>query len=150
MTTVVADGRTLTMVADKQMSYHKSQVVKTWKVPHFADASQNWLIGGSGNLTQLQQFLDWWVAPTASNVPCPQLNDCHVLVMSPKGKIALYVNSCTPIELDEKFYSVGSGSDYAMGAMEAGADAKTAVKIASKRDPATGASLRILSLKEDT
>lgn len=50
--------------------------------------------------------------------------------MPVKGKIAL-----------------GSGSVAAMGAMLAGADAKTAVKIASKLDPYTGGKIDVVKVK---
>lgn len=39
-------------------------------------------------------------------------------------------------------YAIGSGQDYAIAAMDMGADAKTAVKQAMKRDPFTGGRVR--------
>jgi hypothetical protein len=42
----------------------------------------------------------------------------------------------TPVR--DRFWSIGSGSQYAMGAMECGFGARTAVKIAARRDPGTG------------
>ena len=47
------------------------------------------------------------------------------------------------IELNKKkFYAIGSGEQFAMGAMEMGASAKKAVMIASKLDPWTGGKIK--------
>lgn len=43
----------------------------------------------------------------------------------------------------------GSGSGYAIGAMDMGADAISAVKIASKRDSGTGGKIRIYKVSSD-
>ncbi len=42
--------------------------------------------------------------------------------------------------------AIGSGCSYAHGAMDAGADAKTAVRLAAKRDAYTGGKIRTWSL----
>lgn len=47
----------------------------------------------------------------------------------------------------EKFYALGSGSAFALGAMDHGATAAEAVKIASKRDVSSGGKVRTVKLK---
>lgn len=46
-----------------------------------------------------------------------------------------------------KHYSLGSGADHAITAMDMGADAKTAVKMAAKRDCGTGGRIRTFKLR---
>lgn len=42
------------------------------------------------------------------------------------------------VKIHREFHAAGSGMDYALGAMEVGADAKTAVQVAMKFDTKTG------------
>lgn len=52
------------------------------------------------------------------------------------------------IEIDtDKYYSIGSGASYALGALDAGVDAKKAMKIAIGRDPFSGGKIRVTKLK---
>jgi ATP-dependent protease HslVU (ClpYQ) peptidase subunit len=51
-----------------------------------------------------------------------------------------------PIELD-KCYAIGSGEDHAWTAMDMGATAKEAIKMAIKRDRGTGGKIRTFELK---
>lgn len=44
-------------------------------------------------------------------------------------------------------FAIGSGSPYAFGAMDAGASAAEAVKVASSRDPFTGGKIRKYKIK---
>lgn len=46
----------------------------------------------------------------------------------------------------DAFYAIGSGSDFAMGAMAMGADAKEAVRVAAKFDPYTGGAIKKVTL----
>ena len=43
-------------------------------------------------------------------------------------------------------FAIGSGDDFAIGAMEAGASPEAAVVIAAKRDTGTGGEITVLSL----
>jgi hypothetical protein len=45
------------------------------------------------------------------------------------------------------FYAVGSGSHLALGALEAGASPKQAIKIASRYDSGTNNDVRVLKIK---
>ena len=50
------------------------------------------------------------------------------------------------VHFEAPFYAYGSGSHYALAAMEAGASAKRAVEIAAKYDPTTGPDVEVLRL----
>lgn len=47
----------------------------------------------------------------------------------------LWFDDMVPIKIDVKYMAIGSGAHYALGAMSAGAIARTAVSIACKYDP---------------
>lgn len=49
-------------------------------------------------------------------------------------------------EVEHYYTAIGSGSDFAIGAMEAGADARKAVRIACKRDMNSRLPVHSLSL----
>lgn len=49
-------------------------------------------------------------------------------------------------EVEHRFTAIGTGSDFAVGAMEAGADARKAVRIACKRDMSSRLPVHSLSL----
>lgn len=55
----------------------------------------------------------------------------------------------TVFEIKEQFIACGSGAKYALGAMERGATAEQAVKVAIKYDSASGGQTQVLTLKEN-
>lgn len=68
------------------------------------------------------------------------------LLVRPSCKVFLYVDSLYPSgPIDSEFYAVGSGDDYALGAMACGCSAVQAVEIAARFDPHTGG--EVLELK---
>lgn len=58
----------------------------------------------------------------------------------PDGRVTYSSDLRPELRVDETglFYAIGSGSDYAMGAMAAGAGPKVAIEIAGQFDPCTG------------
>lgn len=53
------------------------------------------------------------------------------------------------LSITHPFYAVGSGSKYAMGAMDQGASAEQAVKIAIKYDSSCGGSIQVYKLEQE-
>lgn len=68
----------------------------------------------------------------------PTVKGCFALVLTTKGKIYRFENYTKWLEVREPFCAIGSGQDFAMGAMSLGASPKEAVKIAMKHDIFTG------------
>jgi hypothetical protein len=62
------------------------------------------------------------------------------------AKILRYEQDCLPYEIEDKKYAIGSGRDFAIGAMEMGASAEEAVLVASKYEVSCGNSVDILDL----
>lgn len=81
-----------------------------------------------------------WVLKGCPEDDKPDMSEVRGLVIDPDD-IWLYDEYCKPMPTTAPV-SIGSGSQFAMGAMLAGADANRAVGIASKLDEATGGPMR--------
>ena len=93
-------------------------------------------VGFSGDVDGIPDVVDFYhniedyKKPPKVNVEC--------LVLTEDKKLFTFVNPGKWLQIKEKYYAVGSGAQFAMGAMEAGKTPLEAVKIASKKDPMTG------------
>jgi 20S proteasome alpha/beta subunit len=130
MTTVAwRDG---VLAADKKGSVGNTgyRVTKLFKAKGHA-------IGFAGNQGVGLKFVDWWRAGKPGK--CPLDDESEALVMDlATGRCYHYEEDGHPIPVEDKFASIGTGSDFAIGAMAAGATAVEAVKIASKWDNCSG------------
>lgn len=116
---------------------------------------KGWLIGAAGDFDATEAFMAKF-DPTSIEenryIPLyPQAGtkdeDFESIVVSPKGKI--YLVSTTGIFGTVKSYgyiAIGSGSYVALGAMFAGADARTAIRAATRHSAGTGGRIKILRL----
>ena len=68
-----------------------------------------------------------------------------VLIHRESRSITVYEDSLEPMTMDDKVFSIGSGSAFAYGAMHAGASAKQAVQAAAMYDGSTGGAVRVLT-----
>lgn len=110
------------------------------------------LVGGAGRLSSVLQFFSWF--EDWSNAQVVQGDSPHVQVFIPEGLddedftglvvftdgvIFMYEGGkrCYEI-LGAQYYAIGSGADFALSAMDAGASAEDAVKVAIKRDVFSG------------
>jgi ATP-dependent protease HslVU (ClpYQ) peptidase subunit len=104
------------------------------------------VIGGSGALASIYAFQDWVMGGMdPSNYPSQHFGDANFLLITRKG-VYSYENYPRPIKVSLPF-AIGSGSQFAMGAMLAGASAIEAVKISAKLDPYTNSKVTILELQ---
>lgn len=147
MSTVIADSRTLTMAADKQMRAHATSVTKIFKVRD--GAGEEWLVGGAGVLPTILNFINWFTSPAAivAEADSPPMEDTGVLAMNSRGQVVFYSESAIPVVVEEPYFAIGSGADYAMGALDAGASIRRALSIATLRDPNTGKGATLLKLR---
>jgi ATP-dependent protease HslVU (ClpYQ) peptidase subunit len=81
-----------------------------------------------------------------SNDPHPKLQDISALHLRVDGSLWEYEGEAW-VKQDPGYYATGSGSPYAFAAMDAGASAKDAVRIAIKRDANSGGKVQSLKLK---
>lgn len=120
------------------------------------------LLGGAGAADDravvkiLEKCKTFAQLPTAKELADTEV-DYHGLIAFPNGTVAQI-----EVEMDDKHgrwsasahpvnvggTSVGSGSGYAIGAMDAGATAKRAVECAIKRDPQSRGPVHVVPLKK--
>jgi hypothetical protein len=73
----------------------------------------------------------------------------QALVIRPNGHVYYLSDSPYPSgPLRGAFFAIGSGSEYAIGALSAGAGAEEAVRIAAEHDAWTNAEIEILEIQE--
>ena len=112
-----------------------------------------YLVGGAGRMSSVLAFFSWF----EQNLQCqeaqntvpglmiqsdPEKEDEEfiALVVHPDGKIFLHEgNSPTrAYPLDTEYYSVGSGSDFALAALDTGCTPEEAMEVAKYRDTYSG------------
>lgn len=112
------------------------------KIRRLGDGS---LLGTCGSQADLALAAEWL---SRSDGKKPKLqSDFDGLRLMPDGSLIHFVDDLEPCVIDAPF-AIGSGADFAIGAMDEGADAETAVKRAMSRDPFTGGKITVLRLKQ--
>jgi hypothetical protein len=102
------------------------------------------LYGGAGSAEQIQKMFVWFANPDMK--PDWKFEpDFHILQVSHQG-IFFWGCEMVALPIPLPHYAVGSGSEYAIGALECGAPPDQAIKIASKYDPYTGSEVQRFKL----
>lgn len=148
MTIIVWDGTTL--AADKQATNSglKRKVTKIHKI-------NGCLIGFSGDFDYAQTMRKWFEnGADVEKFPKHQEDDnkwVGVLVITPERKIFKYERSPIPMDFTEGgAMCIGSGRDFAFGAMAMGADAVKAVQIASAYEASCGMGIDVLTFEGES
>jgi hypothetical protein len=134
---LAGDGRE-TMQNDEHTSWYKltDKCVKVFKL------KDGRLFGGahgSEDIVRLHQAL-------IKNQPPPKLEDIAGLLVDLRGRVWLYEgNIWQPVK--QKYYAIGSGGEFALAAMDAGAGAVEAVRIAIGRDLWSGGKVTYVRLR---
>ena len=92
-------------------------------------------VGFSGNADVWSNVVVWLDNPEDKPPKCRGL---EMLLLTDKGHIYHGTNLTNWMRLNEEFFSIGAGMQYAMTAMALGKSPKEAVLVASKYDPSTG------------
>lgn len=126
MTTIAWDGKTL--AADKRFTIGGCAATGT-KIFHLEDL----LVGFSGSAAQAMEMLAWLEAgEDPEEFPASQRDAddaVAVLVVRKGGWIDVYERTPFPMRIEDKFYAMGSGRDYALAAMHLGKTAREAVEV---------------------
>ena len=132
---LAGDGRETSIGDDESAVVLTDNCIKVFKL------KDGRLFGGSRgseDITRLHQAL-------IKNAPLPKLEDVNGLLIDRKGRIWLYEGTIwQPIK--SKYYAVGSGSVFALGALDQGATAIEAVRIGARRDPYSGGKISYVRL----
>lgn len=142
MTTIAFDGKS---VAADKLCGGRYTVPKLWRLP---DGS---VIGGAGDYDQIVEVVAWISEGAAEDrkprFPDDRENGSDILLVESDGK-AFWLTwpYLRKVQITEKFEAIGSGSEFALGAMAMGASAQRAVQIASRFDPNTGRGVSVVHL----
>lgn len=140
MTVIAVRGRT--MAADKMTSCGGLEITTT-KIARLGDGS---IVGGFGNSSRSSAIQQWYVAG-ADPAKYPDTDGkAGLLVLRSDGKILLFDDGPFPDLVEDEYFAVGSGRDFAIGAMHMGADVQQAVEIAIAHCNSCGRGIDALTL----
>lgn len=146
MTVIAWDGRTL--AADRRTSYG-STIATSTKIRRMPDGA---LVGCAGNASQGAEMLQWFrngrdveKFPPSQRV---EADRSDIVCIEPDGRIHIYQLTPYPTLIEDKFFSFGSGSNYALAALHLGFDAAKAVETACALDSTCGGGVDQLELLE--
>ena len=129
MTTIIACKNA--MIADLQVTRGNTKGKTIPKIMKVDGA----LIGMAGNLDAILAVRQWFENGRQGEFPKDE--NINGIIVDKNGIWEFFGNGI-PYKYPGKFIAIGSGADFALGAMEAGADMVKALKIASKLDTGTG------------
>jgi len=139
MTTIVY--RSGVLAADRQATSGgiRNKCTKLFRANGYA-------IGVSGGLAFGLAFVRWFKGGRDS--PCPLDEDTYALVMDIEtGECEQWESPGIGIPIEQEYESIGTGASVAYGALTMGADARQAVKVASKWDVYTGLGVQVIKAK---
>ncbi|GAA0767014.1 hypothetical protein [Brevundimonas olei] len=137
MTTIAyRDG---VIAADRLISENGNRVGETTKIAKL----DNLLAGAAGDLVFCQAFLKWFADGRAGDAPAPTKEVSGSAIICEGSQITCHdVSGVCVIEADH--YAIGTGSEFARGALAAGCSPAEAVKIAGQFDLYTGQTVEVL------
>jgi hypothetical protein len=141
MTTIAWDGHTL--ASDRQSTWGGT-ATKTRKIFRAKHPDGRSVIYGCSGITHECQAFTRWIDGEISQ---PDLTDLIILSIDQNGRIWYASHTLLWARLHTKQWAIGSGCDYALGAMASGKTAAEAIRIASRLDVNTGFGVDTLCLK---
>jgi ATP-dependent HslUV protease subunit HslV len=114
------------MASDSLCTRGDHRLAQVTKIAKGADGS---LLGVSGDALRCAEFLRWF-ATGCIGEPEGDEWEIYAIVARPDGSVGIIEDCCSPFPVEGPFFAAGSGADYAIGAMAAGASAEEAVRIA--------------------
>jgi len=142
MTTVAWDGKTL--AADSQCTHYGTPLFHAEKLLKH----DGHLYGFSGAQGACLEVKKWIIGGSDENKKPQDLDDVNVIKIDPEKRIWLACQKLNFWTHNHPFWGLGSGVDYALGAMHAGVGAVQAVEIAKILDINTGGEVRSISFED--
>lgn len=149
MTTIVLDRRAGVIAADSQNTDSAGAITRCRKIERLPDGS---FFLGSGHLYTIGKARRWALAGWEEDA-APGWDELmeegaeeyafSVLHVRKDGMVILLDDEMCPYFPDDDVLAIGSGAAYALGAMDAGATAEEALRIACLRDPSTSAPIHV-------
>ena len=106
------------------------------------------LFGISGH-SGFHTFVAEWIAAGckwSARPKIPEGTNLHILVAKTSGSILSINQTFVATEIETDFVAIGSGNEFAMGAMAMGASARDAVLVAARFDVFTGGNIDVFRL----
>jgi ATP-dependent protease HslVU (ClpYQ) peptidase subunit len=129
MTTIIASKKA--MIADMQVTRGNTKQKTIPKILRVGNS----LIGMAGNLDAILAVRQWF--ENGQQGEFPKDENISGVIVNKEGIWEFFGNGI-PYKYPGKYLALGTGSDFALGALEAGADMATALKIAKKLDTHSG------------
>lgn len=141
MTTIAFDGKTL---AGDRLRTHDDKPMPATKVFRINAKQEVVLVGCSGDSWDCASFVQWLTGSSLSARPSPRVFSA---ILVRKSGAVLIDDRLLEHALTLPYYAIGSGADFAIGAMASGKSAKQAVEIAARFDPKTGLGVDVVRLR---
>lgn len=144
MTVIAWDGKH--MAGDKRTNFGGLHATTT-KVHRIREC----LVGCAGNTAQIIEMQKWFAeGAKREDFPAAQrdVKECvSMLVIEPSGRVLQYENTPDPMVIENPFWALGSGRDFAMAAMYMGRSAEHAANVACALDMGCGNGIDVLALE---
>lgn len=140
MTTIATDGKS--MAGDSLTTAGSERVAYKQKIIRLKDGR---IIGCCECAVQVAQFVRWMDNP-GDDKPALDGDEFSALILNPDGTVDYIEKHAEPIRYLAPM-AIGSGGDFALGAMLAGKSPAEAVEIAMLRDTRTGGDVTSLEAK---
>lgn len=135
LTTISWDGKTFS--ADRQTTFGNTPVAGN-KIQKTKYKGHDAFLGTSGEVECCTAVENWIKSGCKGKPDLPSEPQFSAMIACKTGAVYFMSGSTFPHELGAVKWAIGSGADYALGAMYAGATSAEAVMIASKLDTGTG------------
>ena len=150
MTTVAFDGETL--AADKQATIGYRKIVEpTPKIREITYNGKKALVGIAGNIDFAWKIVKWLEdGEDEPDFDEPEFDEDeqNTCVMLIQDGVFLFNSAGMNQNFGKIKWAIGSGAEYAMGAMEMGATATEAVELAMRLDIFSGMGMDVLRVEE--
>lgn len=148
MTTICTDGKT---IAADTLATHGDLICQGPRKKLVCRDGR--IFGWSGPTCFQSEWIDWYLAGAKPGTTLPGLgddDDGNMLIVETDGSLKFALLGKTNSRVSEACYpmAVGSGRDFAMGAMVHGATAEDAVRVAMKLDPYSGGDVVVVTIPQ--
>lgn len=133
------------LAADKRST--EGSMARTTTKIHRAPNGE--LLGATGNTSVCRELREWWIAGADATKWPTAGREASLLVIRPDGKALFVWDGPVPVEIEDSFIAIGSGSDFATAAMHLGKSAREAAEIACLFSTCCGNGIDELALFPD-
>lgn len=132
-----------------QATHHTGYKLKVQTKIHYCNSPlvypKPFYIGFAGGIEEAHGVLEWFNNP---NDKPPKVRNNEFIILAEDKKIYTFRNPLKWIQINEPFYAIGSGAQFALGALHSGKTPKESIGIATKCDPSTGMGIKSFDFKK--